>query len=344
MASNIKVGIAGFGKIAQTVHLPLMESVGGFDIVAVASSDPDKVHDKLPAAQVVPDIGQLVDQDIDLVLITTPNYLHAPLAITALTAGKHVIVEKPFTLSLKEAEDVVAAATAAGKFVTVFQNKQFDSDYIGLQRLLADGTIGELKSLESNYNRYRPIIRDRWREDGSAGSGLWYDLGPHLVDQVLRICGLPEWVYADLFASRTGGVSDDWFLVELGYATHRVILRADSFEAGGGTRFVVRGTNGTAYKQLADTQEQQLAAGVRPGDPTWGEDLDPWVVFSGEDAQRTEYASGVGCEQQFYQAVAEHIHAGSPLPITTESALATMAVIEAGIESNNSGTRVPIAR
>lgn len=342
--SEIRVGIVGFGKIAQNVHLPLMQAVGGFRVEVVASSRPDHVHAVLPDAQVVAGIDELVTHDLDLVLIATPNQLHASLAITALQGGKNVIVEKPFTLTVDEAEQVVSAAESAGRFVTVFQNRQFDSDFIGLQNLLADGLIGEIKTLECNYNRYRPEVKDRWREDGSAGSGLWYDLGPHLVDQVVRVMGMPESVTADLLVSRQNGSSDDWFLADLAYPSARALLRADSFDAGGGFRFVVRGTKATAYKVHSDVQEDQLAAGLRPGDTGWGVDVDPWVIVDGATDSRTEYPSGVGCEQRFYEDVAAHIATGSPLPVTVPSALATMQIIDAGLASARTGTRISLNR
>ena len=211
-------------------------------------------------------------QEVELVVVATPNTTHAPLAVQCLEAGRHVVVDKPFAPSSAEAEAVSAAAARAGRILSVYHNRRWDGDFLTLQRLLAAGTCGHPVFFESRFDgRYRPHPKPgAWRERAAPGSGVLFDLGPHLVDQALVLFGQPGAVTADVRAERDGMTVDDAFDVTLHYSGMRVRLAATMLAADPGPRFVLRGTAGTFVKHGVDPQDART--GNLPGGASWGEE------------------------------------------------------------------------
>jgi predicted dehydrogenase len=337
----VRVGLIGYGYAGKTFHAPLIRAIEGLALVAVASSDAAKVHADLPGMTVRPTPEALIaDAGIDLVVVATPNDTHAPLARAALAAGRHVVVDKPFALDLAEARALVRQADAAGRNLWVFHNRRWDSDYLSVQAAIARGDIGRVTHFESKFERFRPQVRDRWRERAGPGSGLWADLGPHLIDQVLQQFGLPDRVAASLAIQRDGAQADDWAQAVLDYGARRVVLRASALAAGGSDRFVVHGTGGTLVKRGLDPQEAQLIAGMRPGAEGWGEDGDPLVVHDGDGAR--SIPATPGDQREFYRHVLAALQGSGPGPVRPIEALAVMAVLDAGITSAREGKSVPV--
>jgi predicted dehydrogenase len=185
-----KVALVGYGFVGKTFHAPLIAATPGLLLHTVVSSDPAKVLADHPGVKVAPDLdAALADPEIDLVVIATPDPLHAPQAHAALDAGKAVVIDKPFAVTLDEARAVADHAQRAGKLLSVFHNRRWDSDFLTLKALIADGSLGEIVQYESHFDRFRPVVRDRWREKPGAGALL--DLGPHLIDQALQLFGPP---------------------------------------------------------------------------------------------------------------------------------------------------------
>lgn len=339
----IAVGLIGYGFVAKTFHAPLISAVDGLDLQVIVSSDAAKVHADLPAVSVSSTAGDLLtDPSIDLVVIATPNETHAPLARAALAAGKHVVLDKPFALNMLEARAVTQAAIDADRLLCVFHNRRWDSDYLTVRAAIQEGTIGAVVHFESHIDRFRPAVRDRWRERAGPGAGIWFDLGPHLIDQALQLFGLPDCVIASLGVQRPGAYIDDWAHVILIYGQRRVILHAGMLVAGGTHRFVVHGTNGSLVKHSADQQEPQLIAGMTPGAPGWGDDPDPLVIHAGTDG-RCEQSSLPGDQRQFYVGVAAALAGTSPPPVSSLEALAVMAVLEAAKRSSTEERSVELA-
>ena len=182
----LRVALIGYGAAGRTFHAPLLRHAAGLELAVVATSRGDELALALPGVEAVSAPHDALSRaDIDLVVIASPNATHAPLAEAALRAGKHVVVDKPFTLRLADARALAALAEASGKLLTVFHNRRWDSDFLGLQAMLCAGRIGRVTHLESRFDRFRPKVQDRWRERAEEGGGIWFDLGPHLVDQVL---------------------------------------------------------------------------------------------------------------------------------------------------------------
>jgi predicted dehydrogenase len=339
--ADVSVALVGFGFAGRVFHAPLISATPGLRLAVVGSSQRAAVASVYPDVEVVaePRVA-LAHAGVDLVVIATPNDSHAPLAEAALRAGKHVVVDKPFTITLAEARRVATLASDVGRLLSVFQNRRWDSDFMGIQREIAAGRIGDVVELRSEFSRFRPEVRDRWRERAGPGSGMWYDLGPHLVDQALVLFGPPETVYADLQVQRSGGSAVDWFHATLGYGARRVMLESSMLAADVGARFAVRGTRGSLVKRMGDTQEAQIRGGDRPGSQWWGLDPDPLIHVAAEGAPPAEIAAPPGNWLAYYEAMRDAVRGESEAPVTPAQATTVMAVIEAGLESAAEGRAV----
>lgn len=338
--SPIRVGLIGYGFAGKTFHAPLITAVPALELSAVASSRPEAVRADLPNAIIEGDAYALATAgSIDLVVIAAPNDLHTPLAEAALKAGKHVVVDKPFTLTLQEARHLKALAEGEGRLLSVFHNRRYDSDFLGVKSVIDSDTLGRIAHFETHFDRFRPVVRDRWRERPVAGGGLWYDLGPHLIDQTLQILGLPDAVTATIATQRGGGAVDYAHAI-LHYGTTKAILHGSMLVAGGVNRFTVHGDKASLVKHRIDQQEAQLIAGIGPGQSGWGIDDDPIQIFD-ENGRRT-LPTPPGDQSLYYHAIATAVHGEGENPVTPLQAIAVMAIIEAGLESQASGRTVEL--
>jgi predicted dehydrogenase len=342
----IRVGILGYGFATATFHAPLVASVPGLVLSAVASSQPAKVHADWPGVRVFDTPQALIDSDaIDLVVVPTPNQTHHALAKAALLAGKHVVVDKPFTLTEAEATDLADTAVQQQRLLSVFHNRRWDADFLTLKALLASGVLGRITQFNSHFDRFRPQVRQRWRESANPGSGLWFDLGPHLLDQALQLFGPPGSLSLSLQRQRDGAVADDGFNAVLRYPLGPngepnslcVVLRASALAAHPGPRFVLHGTRGSFIKHGLDPQEDALKTGLRPGSPGWGVDPQPGQLSAlpegaGPDAalQHSTPPHPAGDHSRFYAGVRDAITHGAPNPVPPHEARAVMRWLEHG--------------
>lgn len=330
---DIRVGLIGFGYVGRIFHAPLIAATPGLHLSLIGSSRGEAPKQAYPDAAIVADpLDAVRNAEADLIVLATPNDTHVPLAEAALIAGKHVVVDKPFTLTLAQARGLAALAKEADRHLSVFQNRRFDSDFLAVKGAVEGGALGDIVELRSEISRYRPVIRDRWRERAGPGAGIWYDLGPHLIDQAMVLFGPPETVNADIRAQRAGGGAPDWFHAVLGYGPLRGLLSSSMLSNDGATRFLVRGTKGSATKRRIDVQESQLSAGMTPGTPEYGRDPDPLLTKLGE-AEATETAAPTGDYRRYYEGVRDAIRGTALLPVTPAQATTLMAVLEAGLHS-----------
>ncbi len=338
----LKTALLGYGYAGRTFHAPLLQAVDGLELAVIGSSRPDVVHAAVPSAQVVPHIQAATHPDVDLVVVATPNDSHRHLAAAALRAGKHVVVDKPFTITLQEAEELARIAKQEGRLLSVFQNRRWDSEILATQELLSSGVLGTVSHYECHMDRYRPNVRQRWREDAGPGAGLWFDLGPHMIDQAIYLFGMPSAVTASLARLRQGGQTDDWGHAVLQYSTLRVVLHASLLVAGGAARSVLHGTRGSWAKFGGDVQEAQLVSGMSPCDARFGVDEDEGVLYDGATGAQTRTRTPRGCQQRFYEDMCHAILDGAALPVSTSDALKVMAVLEACYASARDGRTVAI--
>ncbi len=346
MSATLQVGLIGYGLAGSVFHAPLIQHTPGLALHAIVSSQRDRLLRTFTDVHVHAQVDDLLaDPAIDAVVIATPNEQHAPLALAALQAGKHVLVDKPFALSTAEARSMVDAARSAERVVSVFQNRRFDADYLSLRGVLESGALGRIAECHSHFDRFRPQVRDRWRESDAPGSGLWMDLGPHLLDQMLQLFGWPEAISADIDAQRDGARSDDYFHAVLHYPGLRAIVHAGSLVAASATRFAVHGSHGSYLKDGRDVQEDQLRQGIAPGAPGWG--LDPvhgqQVQVDGDGkVHRHSVDNVLGDYRRFYAAFRDAMLGEGEPPVTAEQALQLMRLLEAGRESADTGRRVDL--
>ena len=339
-AASIGVALVGYGYAGRTFHAPLIRSTPGVELGVVVTSRPANVRADIPACRSVADVREILqDPAIELVVIATPNATHAPLAELALRAGKHVVVDKPLTLSLADARRLAALAAEHGRLLSVFQNRRWDGDFLALQAVIAEGGVGTVTHLESRFDRFRPEVRERWRE-GAAGGGIWFDLGPHLVDQALVLFGLPERVGGAMARRRPGAEADDWCQVQLDYGHLQVTLSASMLVGGGIPRFAVHGRGGSWVSHGLDVQEDQLRAGMRPGAEGWGRDLRPALRY--RDGATEECPIPAGDYPRYYHAVGHAIRGRGPNPVAPAEAVATMAVLETAVESARARRILPL--
>ena len=341
---DVRVGLLGFGLAGETFHAPLIQATPGLRLVAVATSNAAKVQARLGRdVQVTTAEGVIARDDVDLVVVATPNELHHPQALAALGAGRHVVVDKPFAVDIAQASELAATARKRGLVLSVFHNRRWDSDFLTLARVLREGTLGRVVEFESHFDRYRPQVRARWRESGAPGSGLWMDLGPHLVDQAVRLFGTPSAIALDLAPTRDGAVADDWFDARLRWAQgpHAGVharLHGSALVARPNERFSVHGTRGTFLVEGLDPQEDALKAGAGTADiaaADWGRD--PRVAHlwlgDGETVRHEDMQLLNGSYPAYYAALRDAIRGVGPNPVPSEQALVVQELLEVGLHA-----------
>lgn len=338
-------GLLGFGLAGRFFHAPLL-AAAGIRVAAVVSSQSEAVNATLPEASVLTSEAALLgDPTIDLVVIATPNELHAAQATRALRAGKHVVIDKPMCITAQEADALIELAQMQNRTLSVFHNRRWDADFLTLRALLESGRLGELNAFHARWDRFRPTVVDRWREHG-AGSGVLYDLGAHLIDQALCLFGMPEWLQADVFTQRAGAEADDGFELLLGKGSARITLGVSTLAAEGGPRYRVHGSLGSYVKSGLDVQEAQLRAGMLATDALFGvEPAAQWGTFTdGASGASERIPSMRGRWTQFYTQVRNSIETGASPPVSAVAARDVIRVIEAALNSSRTARRVSLAQ
>src|SRR5262245_42107483 len=337
----VRVALIGYGYAGRTFHAPLIRATAGLDLAAIASRHPDRVHADLPGVPVLPSAADVCAiPSIDLVVIATPNDTHVSLAAAALRAGRHVLVDKPLAPTLEDARGLAGIARAASRLLVTFHNRRWDGDFLTLRDLLSRSTLGDVTHFESHFDRFRPEVRARWREQPGIGSGVWYDLGPHLVDQSLQVFGLPDRVVASLGALRPGAQTTDWALVVLEYGTRRVVLQASMLVAARLPRFIVHGTGGSWIKYGVDRQEHGLISSVDPATAQAAERERALLIDAAGNVR--DLSIGAGDYRRFYAQVRDAVRGSAPNPVPPAQAIVVTAVVEAAIQASVEQRAVPL--
>ncbi len=252
-----------------------------------------------------------------------------------MEAGKHVVVDKPFTVTLSQARELEAMAKSRGLVLSVFHNRRWDSDFLTLKGLIAEGKLGEVSYFESHFDRYRPQVRNRWREQAGPGSGIWYDLGPHLIDQALVLFGVPVSITVDMAQLRPDAQTTDYFHAVLTYPQRRVVLHSTMLAAAESARYIVHGTRGSYVKFGLDPQEDRLKAGERPPLEDWGYDMRDGVLTLavGDELDAQTLLTVPGNYPAYYAAIRDALNGQGENPVPASQAIRVMELIELGIES-----------
>jgi scyllo-inositol 2-dehydrogenase (NADP+) len=326
----IRVGLAGYGLAGATFHAPLIRACERMNLAAVLTSQDvplavRSVHDMLRCA--------------DLVVVATPNATHFDLAKAALEAGKHVVVDKPFTATLEQADALIAMADAAGRKISVFHNRRWDGDFLTVQELLPE--LGTIRLFEARWDRFRLAIRDNWKEVPDEGTGLLADLGAHLVDQALQLFGMPDSVHADLAVQRDSARVNDYFEVTLHYGAMRAILSASTLVAEPRPRFAIHGTGGSLIKSGLDRQEDQLKARVDPRSPEFGHDPLSTEITR-PTGERLALPTASGRYLEFYHGIAAAILDGAAMPVDAREARDVMQLLTLAAQSARKGRTLSV--
>jgi predicted dehydrogenase len=335
--SDLRVGILGYGIGGRVFHAPLVTATPGLTVATIVTANPERAaqaHADYPEADVVADADALFAQagELELVVVSTPNRTHAPLALRAIELGLPVLVDKPFAPTAAEAETVVQAAKAAGVGLTVFQNRRFDSDFLTVRKLLDAGRLGEVVRFESRYDRWVPKPRENWRElgDPAEAGGVLYDLGAHIIDQALQLFGPVDEVYAEVDRRRPGVAVDDDVFVSLHHTGGvRSQLWASTLAATRNPRFRLMGTQATFTKYGLDVQEPQIKDGLRPGDEGWGVEPEADAGTLGVNDDVEIVPTETGRYEQYYAEVRDALLGKGEFPVDPESSVETLRVIEA---------------
>jgi predicted dehydrogenase len=289
MDKIIKVGLIGFGVGGQIFHAPILTTVKGLQLAKIRAAKPEQVSAakaKYPNAEIVSTSEEIFnDKNIDLIVITTPNIFHYPLVKQALLSGKHVVVDKPFTINTQEADELIALAEKQNLVLSVYHNRRFDSDFYTIQKIIKEGLLGDIVEIESRFDRFRNYLKPgAWREEDAPGTGILYDLGSHLIDQVQALFGLPQAITADLRIQRKGGKANDNFEVILHYPFIKASVKSGMLVREPLPRLILLGSNGSYVKYGMDVQEEDLKAGLTSFTKTnWGvEPADRWGTINTE--------------------------------------------------------------
>lgn len=339
--SPIKTAVISYGISAKTFHLPFITTNEGYELTTIMERSGETALEKYPGIKITKTIEDVVaDTNVELVVIASPNTTHFPYAKAALLAGKHVVVEKPFTNTLDEAEELVELSKKTGKLCAVFHNRRYVADFLTMKKILDDGLLGEPREFFAHYDRYRPDPRTYglWREETLPGSGVFYDLGPHLIDQALVLFGSPKAITADIRKMKSYSKVDDFFDVKLEYDNLIVTLHSSMLVREMGPRYMIHGTKGSFIKNGEDPQEEMLKAGIIPTSADWGKE--PPAQYGlihteiNNQVVREIYPSLQGSYGLFYNNLHASIRNGAPLKERAEDGYAVIKLIQLAFRSS----------
>ncbi|MEX1241506.1 MAG: Gfo/Idh/MocA family oxidoreductase [Cyclobacteriaceae bacterium] len=345
-AQKIKTALLSYGMSGEVFHVPLLEAHKGFEVVCIWQRNTSRPVRHL--YRVAINLEEILgDPSVELIIVNTPNESHFPYASDALNAGKHVIVEKPFTVTAEEADQLIKLAHQKNKMLTVFQNRRWDADFLTVRKVLEGKMLGKLVECEIHYDRYRNYIEaDTWKEEAKPGTGILYNLGSHLLDQAFVLFGMPRYIDARIGTQRPGGKVDDFFDIRMEYDSFLVILKSSYLVREQGPRFTLHGTEGSFVKSGIDPQEQDLKDKKIPGSPGWGsEPKGAWGKLNSTlDGKHFEgpFETVPGRYPAFYEKLYESIREGQPVPVRPEEARNVIQLIEACQQSNRNRSAIRI--
>ena len=349
MANVIQTGVCSYGMSGKLFHAPFIAAHPGFELAAIVERMQEDSRERYPRSRLCRSIEELLKDDkIELVVVNTPSYLHYEHSKATLLAGKNVLVEKPFTIAVKEAEELIELADKKNLMLTVFQNRRYDGDYRAVKEVVDCKWLGDMREVEIRYDRYRPHFSGKLHKEGDLpGAGLIYDLSPHLIDQALQLFGWPDAVFADIWKMREVVVAADYFEILLYYPRLRVRLKGTCIARESLYAYTLHGMKGSFLQQRSDQQEQLLQAGAIPSLESWVQPLDrpDGLLHTETDGQeiRKETTSTPGNYMEFFDDLCKALNGTSPNPVPGSQALLTTRVIENAVLSAREGRKISLS-
>ncbi|MDR1719843.1 MAG: Gfo/Idh/MocA family oxidoreductase [Dysgonamonadaceae bacterium] len=338
---KINAGLIGYGMAGQLFHAPFLYELPGFNLAKIYTTNPNSValaNRRYPETTIVDQVTDIInDAAIDVVFVLTPNVLHFELAKAALLAGKHVVIDKPITSTVAQADELIALAKKTGKLLTVYQNRRFASDYKTAKKLVESGVLGKIVEFSSCFDRFVPTIRPKkWKEEG-FDSGVLYDLGAHQIDQILQLFGMPLEVTANIRYQRENTKIDDYYMLTLQYPELTVYLHSGMLVKAPGPVFLIQGTQGAFIKYGMDIQEGELDKGKKPVGDDWGKEpqslwgtlktsLHGLPLTATIESERGDY-------MDFFINLRDAINGNCPLAVNPEDSRNVVKIIELAFQS-----------
>jgi scyllo-inositol 2-dehydrogenase (NADP+) len=344
----IKTALLSYGMSGEIFHAPLLSVEPGFELTTVVQRSSDKAKKRYPNIKIARHVSEIFDDhSIELIIVNTPNESHYQFATQALEAGKHVVVEKPFTVTTQEADGLMELARKKNKILTVFQNRRWDGDFLTVKSVVENKMVGKAVEFELHYDRYRNYIEaNTWKEEQGPGSGILFNLGSHMLDQVLALFGMPLELDARVGIQRPNGKVEDYYDVRMKYKDFHAIVKSSYLVREATPRYILHGTDGSFIKYGIDPQEQALKEGKTPGIAGWGTEGKEWWGKLNSTIGGLHVEGLIetipGTYTQFYKTLYESIRNGKPLSVKPEESKDVIRLIEACYESNQSRKAVKI--
>jgi predicted dehydrogenase len=341
--SIIKTGICSYGMSGKLFHAPFIGNHPGYELAAIVERHNNDSRQRYPTSKLYRSIDEMLEDDsVQLVIINTPTHLHFQNARAALEAGKHIVVEKPFTVTVKEGEEIAELARSKNLFLSIYQNRRYDGDYAAVKDVLQKKLLGDLREVEIRYDRYRPIPAGKPHKEGDLpGAGLIYDLSPHLVDQALQLFGWPQSLFADVWKMRDEVKAKDYFEILFYYPKMRVRLKATCIARETIPAYTLHGMKGSFLQQRSDLQETQLNAGATPSLHSWcrppGQPDGLLHTQINGEVVRSDLTSLPGNYMGYYDDVYKAMTEQANNPVPAEDGIKTIRIIEAALESAEKG-------
>ena len=324
-------------------HAPFIANHPGYNLAGIVERHKNESRERYPHSKLYRSIDELfADESIQLVVVNTPTHLHFDNAKAALMAGKNLVVEKPFTVTVKQAEEITDLARAKNLFISIYQNRRYDGDYHAIKDVVQKNLLGEIREVEIRYDRYRPSAAGKAHKEGDLpGAGIIYDLSPHLVDQALQLFGRPAAIMADVWRMRDDVKANDYFEMLWYYPKMRVRLKATCIAREPLPSYILHGMKGSFIQQRSDLQETQLNAGAIPSLKSWcSPPSKPDGLLHTEingEVVRKELTSTPGNYMNYYDDVYRALIGQAPNPVPPEDGIRTIEIIESALQSASQG-------
>ena len=344
----IRAGLLGFGLGGKVFHAPLLSSVEGIELAAILERTTNKAQERYPNITTYRSLdAMLADSSLGLIVVSTPSGTHFDLAKQILAAGKNLVVDKPMCASSTEIAQLMELAKSKGVLLAPFHNRHWDGDYLTLQKLLKDGSLGRLVSFESTLDRWRPAARtDRlWKESPAEAGGVLLDLGTHIADQALMLFGKPASIGAELRCERTGQIVNDAFSLRLHYPQLEVSLGATCLSALERPRFYLRGDKGNYWKYGVDQQEAELVKVTRITSPSWGQETSShWgtLAVDVDGGMVTRPVQPIpGDYRKYYEGIRDALLGKAPAPTAPIDSWRVARIMEWATQSSDEHRDIP---
>lgn len=336
---KIKTALLSYGMSGKVFHAPFLEFHQGFELVGSWERNKKLIQLDYPNTKSFATLEEVLQSDVDLIIVNTPVGTHFEYAKQVLLAGKHAVVEKAFTTTVAEAQELADLAKQKGLKLSVFQNRRWDSDLKTVQQIVSSKVLGELVEAEIHFDRYNPILSPKThKETANSGAGILKDLGPHIIDQALYLFGFPQSVFADIRITREHSLVDDWIDILLYYPDFRVRLKAGFFVREANPAYVVHGKKGSFLKPRGDVQENELKLDKKPNLDSWGTEPTEFEGFLHTEIDgeiiRKKVPTLQGNYYDFFDGVYQSIVKNLQEPVTAQDGTRVMQIIEASIQSS----------